>query len=342
MRPLPFVMCPICWEFDRCSRSDFSLKQSGGGCYRDSREVDIPLQMSHLKHLAMTEGLDSSLVESILDNQKVPLGLARGRMSRPLEFSVAYLGSSEFWCRFSIAYRDGDASSLAEDASMILRSVGLFGPMGTRRLGTFLSQLEPSLVLQLLYGFDLRRAGVSRQKVYLRLADHRGSDKLALLARLRPDLGASSLARSPDQLQLIGLDLPCDSDSIDIKLYFRKSESAQPPLDWGVQSRLREVLESAIGKDSLERNLLLIQRLPNQSGPGPGRITEVDLHLLSSGVGTPHLEELVRDGNVGIDLGRYLQLHEEHLVVPTCATFSLLRRQQMNLYYLLVRDRSER
>ncbi len=338
MRAYPFPKCPVCFAHDLCLATRFSKARRQGRCYRDSRKVNLRLQARYLQKLFKEAGFGYALSHERVRKLLRPVEMAQGRMSRPIEFSAGFEGELQHWCRFTVAYRDQQPDLLEEDAEMIAGCVAELLPYRSEALEAILGNLDPSMVIQLLYGLDLRREGSSRQKVYLRLVDGCPDAKRGFIERLLNQSADFRWALPPEQLRLVGLDLPHEREALEFKLYYRAGPKEE--VDWGVHEVAGRSLERVIGCEKLERDLLWIQRV-SQSEQEQGKITELDIHLLHGGVGMDVVERFVEQDGMKLRLDRFRALNSDYQVVPTCMTLSLGDRDKMNLYYILPRSRRD-
>ena len=304
-------------------------------CYRDDRTPDPDLQRAHLERIAAVEGVELPVdyAPRVLDLVRS----ARGRVARPLEFSVAWDRGEEHWCRFSVVYWDQAQESQRRDLQHALATARLFGPLGEGEIqDIFQDVMEEGPVLQVLYGVDLRKVG-TRQKLYLRLGPGDAAWKEAMIRRLVPAFHRDLAPLPLDILRLVGLDLHAGGEARPgIKLYFMPGQ-----VSWerGVALAGRHpFLEFIKGRCPDLRELIMIQRLAADA-PVERRIDEVELHLLRNLLGFKDLWNYLDSMGSPFDLGRFLGMYRAALVVPTSVSFQAEAMDKMNLYYLMIRAR---
>ncbi len=297
--------------------------------------MDLGLQRRHLERVASVEGVELPVdyAPRILDL----VHSARGRVARPLEFSVAWDQGEEHWCRFSVVYWDRARESQRRDLAHALATARLFGPMEEGGIPEIIQDaMEDGPTLQLLYGVDLRAMG-TRQKLYVRLGHGEPAWKEAMIRRLVPAFHRDLAPLPLDILRLVGIDLRADGKSPPgIKLYFMPGQ-----ISWerGVElAGHHPFLEFVKGRCTDLRELIMIQRLA-ANAPVKRRIDEVDLHLLRNLLDLKDLWTFLDSQGSPFDLRRFLGMYRAALVVPTSVTFQTQAMEKMNLYYLMIGSR---
>lgn len=338
MPAYPSARCPVCRSFNRCLDESFIAFKGQTACYRDLQQMDEKLQMAHMSHLAEMAGLREQLPGRLSDLFIDVLKDAKGRMSPPLEFSVNYQKNEAHWFRFSLAFSDDDAKRLPGDRQGLLHMLKLLGHPAIEAIAGLLDSCDPSKVIQMMFGIDLRASGTSRHKIYLRLRKGEDSWKEAFIRQVIPGFEAKFSALPLGTVRLLGIDLMAGRENPELKLYFtheRLSISEALSLSGG------HPFIDYLSRDRTElKELLLIQRLGSRS-PMESRIHELDLHLLKNDL---YLEDLLRflsGTKAGFPMRNFVELFKRFWVAPTSVTFPMDGLHKMNLYYLLMGRKNE-